>query len=79
MDYFVIKSKGTKKLNENLKWTTNISNVAKKAKLVLGFLIRNLRYCPSECKKTAYISMVRSLMGYDMVNSMGPVHIYKHQ
>ena len=30
----------------------------------MGFLRRNLKYCPQECKKTAYISLVRSTMVY---------------
>ena len=55
MHYFVIKSKGIRKLNEDLKWTTNISNEAKKEKST-GFLIRKFRYCPLECKKTVNIN-----------------------
>ena len=39
-------------------------NVAKKANSTLGFLRRNLKYCPQECKKTAYISLVHSTMEY---------------
>ncbi|VDI25149.1 Hypothetical predicted protein, partial [Mytilus galloprovincialis] len=33
---------------EDLKWSTHITNVAKKANSTLGFLRRNLRYCPQE-------------------------------
>jgi hypothetical protein len=51
-------------ISEDLKWTTHITNVAKKANSTLGFLRRNLRICPKECKKTAYISLVRSPMEY---------------
>jgi hypothetical protein len=51
-------------ISEDLKWTTHIANVAKKANSTLGFLRRNLKYCPQECKKTAYISLVRSTMEY---------------
>ena len=51
-------------ISEDLKWSTHITNVAKKANSTLGFLRRNLRYCPQECKKTAYISLVRSTMEY---------------
>jgi hypothetical protein len=35
-----------------------------KANYTLGFLRRNLRYCLKECKKTAYMSLVRSTMEY---------------
>ena len=51
-------------ISEDLKWTTHITNAAKKANSTLGFLRRNLKYCPHECKKTAYISLVRSTMEY---------------
>ena len=51
-------------ISEDLKWSTHITNVAKKASSTLGFLRRNLRYCPQECKKTAYIALVRSTMEY---------------
>jgi anaerobic selenocysteine-containing dehydrogenase len=37
---------------------------SKKANLTLGFLRRNLKYCPQECKKTVYISLVQSTMEY---------------
>ena len=30
----------------------------------MGFLRRNLKYCPQECKKTSYISLVHSTMEY---------------
>ena len=51
-------------ISDDLKWTTHITNVAKKANSTLGFLRRNLKYCPLECRKTAYISLVRSTMEY---------------
>jgi hypothetical protein len=51
-------------ISEDLKWTIHIANVAKKANPTLGFLRRNLKYCPQECKKTAYISLVRSTIEY---------------
>ena len=54
-------------ISEDLKWTTHIANVAKKANSTLGFLRRNLKYCPQECKKTAYISLVRSTMEYGRI------------
>ena len=54
-------------ISEDLKWTTHITNVAKKANSTLGFLRRNLRFCPKECKKTAYISLVRSTIEYGAI------------
>ena len=51
-------------ISEDLKWTTYIANVAKNANSTLGFLRRNLKYYPQECKKTAYISLVRPTMEY---------------
>ena len=54
-------------ISEDLKWTTHIANVTKKANSTLGFLRRNLRHCPKDCKKLAYISLVRSTMEYGAI------------
>ena len=51
-------------LSNDLKWSIHINNVCKKANATLGFLRRNLRNVPENCRKTAYISLVRSVMGY---------------
>ena len=53
-------------ISDDLKWTTHITNVTKKANSTLGFL-RNLKYCPKDYKKTAYISLVRSTMEYGAI------------
>ena len=53
--------------DNNLKWSTHIDNVSKKASSSLGFVMRNLRKCPQECKKTAYIALVRSTLEYGAV------------
>lgn len=50
-------------LSKDLKWSTHITNVAKKEYSTKGILIWNLRYCPQECKKPANNSLVRSTMG----------------
>jgi hypothetical protein len=42
----------------------HINNISKKANATLGFLRRNLRNVPETCRKTAYISRVRSTMEY---------------
>ena len=47
-----------------MKWSTHINKVARKAQSTLGFLRRNLKHCTENCRKTAYISMVRSVMEY---------------
>ena len=51
-------------ISEDMKWSTHINNTAKKASSTLGFLSRNLKYSPKTCKKTAYITLVRSIMDY---------------
>jgi hypothetical protein len=33
----------------------------------LGFLRRNLQHCPRECRKTAYIALVQSIMEYGAI------------
>ena len=54
-------------IQEDLKWKEHINNVTKKASSTLGFLRRNLQHCPRECRKTAYIALVRSIMEYDAI------------
>ena len=51
-------------LSEDLQWSTHIQNITKKANSTLGFLHRNLKHCPEECRKLAYISLVRSTLEY---------------
>ena len=51
-------------ISNDLKWGTHINNVCKKANSTLGFLRRNLRNVPENCRKSAYISLVRSIMEY---------------
>ncbi|KAK6188521.1 hypothetical protein SNE40_004681 [Patella caerulea] len=54
-------------ISENLTWETHISNICKKANSTLGFLKRNLKHCPQDCRKLAYISLVRSTLEYGAV------------
>jgi len=51
-------------LNHDLKWSHHIDQVAAKAARKLGFVRRNLKGSPVDCKKLAYISLVRSGMEY---------------
>ena len=54
-------------IQEDLKWKEHINNVTKKASSTLGFLRRNLQHCPRECRKTAYIALVWSIMEYGAI------------
>ena len=44
-----------------------INNISKKANSTLGFIRRNQKNCPFECRKLAYISLVRSTLEYGSV------------
>ena len=51
----------------DLQWKTHITNIVKKANSTLGFLRRNLKYCPEECKRLSYIALVRSTLEYGAI------------
>ena len=51
-------------LSSDLKWTTHVNNTAKKANTTLGFVRRNLYFCPQQCRRTAYLSLVRPCLEY---------------
>ena len=53
--------------SDNMKWTTHINQVRKKANSTLGFLRRNLHHTPQTCRKNAYLALVRSKMEYGSV------------
>ena len=53
--------------SDNMKWTTHINQVRKKANSTLGFLRRNLHHTPQSCRKNAYLALVRSKMEYGSV------------
>ncbi|XP_076449970.1 uncharacterized protein LOC143286316 [Babylonia areolata] len=48
----------------DLKWSPHISNISRKAGSTLGFLRRNLRNCPKDCRRLAYTALVRSKLEY---------------
>ncbi len=54
-------------LSHDMKWSTHIANITKKANSTLGFLRRNLRFCPQQCKKNAYLSLVRPILEYGCI------------
>jgi hypothetical protein len=51
-------------LQQDLKWSSHINRVVQRASQSLGFIRRNLKYCPAKLKETAYITLVRSKMEY---------------
>ena len=51
-------------ITSDLKWNLHIRNVCSKANRTLGFLRRNLFYCPQDVKEAAYKSMVRPILEY---------------
>ena len=53
--------------SDRLTWNQHINNITKKANSTLGFIWRNLRRCPTACKKTAYLALVRPLLEYGAI------------
>ena len=51
-------------ISKDLKWASHIEKTAKKASSTLGFVKRNLKRCPLQCRRTAYIALVRSTLEY---------------
>ena len=48
-------------------WNSHVDLSATKASQTLGFIKRNLKGCPEELKRLAYVSLVRSSMEYASV------------
>ncbi|VDI06712.1 Hypothetical predicted protein [Mytilus galloprovincialis] len=51
-------------ISDDLRWSAHIAKTVKKANSTLGFLRRNLRHCPKDGRKQAYIGLIRSLLEY---------------
>ena len=51
-------------ISSDLKWAAHIGKITKKASSTLGFLRRNLRNCPPDNRRTAFIALVRSTLEY---------------
>ena len=54
-------------ISNDMQWKTHITSIVKKANSTLGFLRRNLKYCPEECKRLSYIALVRSTLEYGAI------------
>ena len=62
-------------ISQDMSWSPHISSVSTKANQKLGFLKRNLKGSPTELKKLAYISIVRSSLEY--ASSIWDPHLAK--
>ena len=47
-------------ISSDLSWSTHITKITKRANFTVGFLRRNLKHCPMECRRLAFILLVRS-------------------
>ena len=63
-------------ITQDLSWSLHIDRVATKASQKLGFIRRNLRGAPAQCKQLAYIALVRSGMEY--ASTIWDPHINVH-
>jgi hypothetical protein len=54
-------------ISEDLKWDTHITKISKKGNSTIGFLKRNLKHCPQDCRRSAYLALVRSVLEYGSV------------
>ena len=50
-----------------MKWNSHINKISKKANSILGFLERNLKHCPQDSRRTAYLSLVSSTLEYSSI------------
>ena len=51
-------------LSQEMSWSAHISSITTKAHQKLGFLRRNLKGSPQECKKLAYTALLRPALEY---------------
>ena len=51
-------------IKSDLRWNTHVRNICTKANRTLGFLRRNLYFCPQEVKEAAYKGLVRPVLDY---------------
>lgn len=58
--------------DNKMKWSSHISNITRKANVVLHVIKRNLWNCPRDVKEVAYKSLVRPKLEYASTGCMGP-------
>ena len=51
-------------MSDDLKWSNHIDKICSKASSTLGFLRRNLRFCPAHARQSAYLALVRTTLEY---------------
>ena len=51
-------------ITTDLRWNTHVSNVCTKANRTLGFLRRNLYFCPQVVTEAVYKGLVRPVLDY---------------
>jgi hypothetical protein len=51
-------------ISADLKWSKHIAALCKKTSSTLGFLRRNLGNCLPDCRRMAYVSLIRSALDY---------------
>ena len=51
-------------ITDDLRWNTYVSNICTKGNRTLGFLMRNLYFCPREVKEAAYKGLVCPVQEY---------------
>ena len=51
-------------IDNTMSWSSHIQTVSNRATKVLNFIKRNLNNCPSDTKRTAYLTLVRPIMEY---------------
>ena len=54
-------------IHQDMDWSSHVNLTATKASQTLGFIKRNLKGCPEELRRLAYVSLVRSSMEYASV------------
>ena len=54
--------------SNDLKWNTHMQKkITSRASSTLGFLQRNLKHCPQECRRLAYLALVRPTLEYGAI------------
>ena len=63
-------------ISNDLSWDKHIAHITGKANSTLGFLKRNLKFCPESTKRTAYLALVKSKLSYAC--SIWDPHLRRH-